>query len=142
MSDRLFRVLGVDYGSVRIGLAISDLSRFLANSLETYTRVDEKTDIEHLVNIIRDRNVGLVVFGLPLNMDGTESELCGMVRSFADKLIKAIDVPVKFIDERLTSVSAEEILLNFDVTRAKRKKVIDRLAATIILQNYLDSERS
>ena len=134
--------MALDYGEVRIGIAISDLMGIVANGVETYTRTKNvDIDIEHIAKLIAERNVKLLVVGLPLNMDGSEGERVQATKAFVDKLLEKVNIKVDYIDERLTSVSAEDILLSADVSRSKRKKVIDKLAATIILQNYLDSNK-
>ena len=134
--------MALDYGEVRIGIAISDLMGIVANGVETYTRTKNvDIDIEHIAKLIAERNVKLLVVGLPLNMDGSEGERVQATKAFVDKLLERVNIKVDYIDERLTSVSAEDILLSADVSRSKRKKVIDKLAATIILQNYLDSNK-
>ncbi len=142
MNDNLYRTMALDYGEVRIGIAISDLMGIVANGVETYTRTKNvDIDIEHIAKLIAERNVKLLVVGLPLNMDGSEGERVQATKAFVDKLLERVNIKVDYIDERLTSVSAEDILLSADVSRSKRKKVIDKLAATIILQNYLDSNK-
>ncbi len=142
MNDNLYRTMALDYGEVRIGIAISDLMGIVANGVETYTRTKNvDIDIEHIAKLIAERNVKLLVVGLPLNMDGSEGERVQATKAFVDKLLEKVNIKVDYIDERLTSVSAEDILLSADVSRSKRKKVIDKLAATIILQNYLDSNK-
>lgn len=139
MENSYYRVMALDYGDVRIGIAMSDVTRFLASGYENYTRVTLDKDIQHITDIINNNNVKVVVFGLPLNMDGTEGERVKKTREFADELIKNTDAKIEYLDERLTSVSAEKILISADVSRKKRKQVLDKLSATIILQDYLDA---
>lgn len=141
MDKALYKVMGIDYGDVRIGIAFSDLTRLIASPFETYTRKNLKSDIEYLAKLIQDKDVKLVVFGLPLNMDGSEGDRVVKTREFAKHLIEKTNVKIDFMDERLTSVSAENILLSANVRRDKRKLVIDKLAATIILQEYLDTHK-
>lgn len=141
MDKALYKVMGIDYGDVRIGIAFSDLTRLIASPFETYTRKNLSTDIDYLVKLIKDKDVKIVVFGLPLNMDGSEGERVVKTREFAKLLIEKVPVKIDFMDERLTSVSAENILLSANVRRDKRKQVIDKLAATIILQEYLDTHK-
>ena len=131
------RKMGLDYGDVRIGIAFSDPMGIIANGYETYHRVDEKRDIEHILALIKEKNVDTVVIGLPINMDGTEGERVELTRKFGD-LLQKHNIKIVYIDERLTSVSAERMLIDADVRRDKRKQVIDKIAATIILQSYLD----
>lgn len=137
------RIMALDVGDVRIGIAVSDIMAIIANPIESYTRskTDINIDIQHIQAIVKERNVELIVCGLPISMNGQENTQSAKTRQFIDMLVKTIDVPVKFYDERLTSVSAERVLIQGNVRRENRKKVIDKLAATIILQNYLDSKR-
>ena len=132
------RKLCLDYGDVRIGIAMSDMLGIIASGLETYTRQDEQSDIEHIVKLIKDNNVDTVVIGLPINMDGTSGNRVEVTKAFGTKLAENTTAKVVYLDERLSSVSAEKLLIEADVRRDKRKQVIDKLAATIILQNYLD----
>ena len=139
MENSYYRVMALDYGEVRIGIAMSDVTRFLASGYENYTRVGLQKDCEHIADIIRNNNVKLVVIGLPINMNGTKGERVDKTYQFAEDLKKFIDVKIDYLDERLTSVSAEKILISADVSRKKRKDVLDKLSATIILQDYLDA---
>ena len=139
MENSYYRVMALDYGEVRIGIAMSDVTRFLASGYENYTRVGLQKDCEHIADIIRNNNVKLVVIGLPINMNGTKGERVDKTYQFAEELRKFIDVKIDYLDERLTSVSAEKILISADVSRKKRKDVLDKLSATIILQDYLDA---
>lgn len=141
MDNKAHRIMGLDYGDVRMGVALSDVTHLIASGLETYTRKTNKLDIAHLAQIIAENDVNLVVFGLPLNMDGSEGIRVVKTKSFAEKLKAECNVMVDFFDERLSSVDAEEILLNAGLRRDKRKDVIDKVAATLILQGYLDKKR-
>ena len=138
MDNTYFRVMALDYGDVRIGIALSDVTRFLASGYENYTRVSLDQDCRHIADIINNNNVKRVVIGLPLNMDGSKGPRVDKTYEFADVLKQYTSVEIVFFDERLTSVSAEKILINADVSRKKRKNVIDKLSATIFLQDYLD----
>jgi len=138
MDKKFYKVMGLDFGDVRIGVALSDVSRFLATGYETYTRKTTEKDLQHLADIINANNVQVVVFGLPLNMDGTKGIRVEKTEAFASKLQEKCDVAIEYYDERLSSVSAEEILIQSGVRREKRKELIDKVAATIILQSYLD----
>ena len=140
MDNAYYRVMGLDYGDVRIGIALSDVTRFLASGFENYTRVSLEKDCQHIAEIISSNNVKVVVLGLPLNMDGSEGVRVEKTKEFAEELKKYTSVDIDFLDERLTSVSAEKILISADVSRKKRKQVLDKLSATIILQDYLDSK--
>lgn len=139
MENSYYRVMALDYGEVRIGIAVSDVTRFLASGLENYTRVNLEKDCSHIAELVKDNNVKTIVIGLPLNMDGTAGVRVEKTKEFAEELSRYTDVKIDFLDERLTSVSAEKILISADVSRKKRKQVLDKLSATIILQDYLDS---
>ena len=141
MDKAYYKVMGLDFGDKRIGVALSDVSRFLATGYETYTRVSIAKDIEHLQKIIEDNKVKVVVFGLPLNMDGTKGIRVEKTEQFADLLKSKCAVEIDYYDERLSSVSAEEILIEAGVRREKRKQLIDKVAATLILQDYLDKKK-
>lgn len=132
------RKMGLDYGDVRIGIAISDMMGIIANGLETYVRKTEQEDLEHIDNLIKDNLVDTVVLGLPKNMDGSEGDRVELTKQFGQKIEQKSKIKVTYLDERLSSISAEKLLIQADVRREKRKQVIDKIAATIILQNYLD----
>ena len=140
MDKKLYKVMGLDYGDVRIGVAMSDATRFLASGYETYKRVSTEKDLNHFAELIKQNNVKVVVFGLPLNMDGSRGDRVVRTEEFAEKLKNLTQVKIDYYDERLTSVDAEEILIGAGVRRDKRKEVIDKLAATLILQAYLDKK--
>ncbi len=132
------RVLAIDYGTVRIGLALSDPMKILASPLETYRKQDEASDLAYLKNVVDEHEVERVVVGLPRNMDGSEGPQAKLTRGFADKLAAALDeVPVEFWDERLSSAVAERAMLEADLSRKKRKDRRDKVAACVILQGYL-----
>ncbi|MBQ8433761.1 MAG: Holliday junction resolvase RuvX [Clostridia bacterium] len=135
------RVMALDVGNVRIGIAVSDLMGIIANPLETYTRKGNLTvDAQYIANLAKQREVSLFVSGLPLSLSGGENEQTLKTREFIEELQKHTDIPVKFLDERFTTLSAERVLIQGNVRRENRKKVIDKVAATIILQNDLDSK--
>lgn len=133
----LNRIMGLDYGDVRIGVALSDLSRTIANGLETYKCKNSEQDIVYITNLAKNNDVDLFVIGLPLNMDGSEGTRAEKTRQFGNKLAEYSGIDVEYIDERLTSVEAEEILISAGVRREKRKELIDKVAATLILESYL-----
>lgn len=137
------RKIALDVGDVRIGVAVSDLLGITANPRETYVRKkgDTNADITYFCEYAKRENADAFVLGLPKNMDGTEGDRAVVTRQFGDMLEEASGLPVLYQDERLTTVSAERMLIDADVRREKRKKVIDKVAATIILQSYLDSHR-
>lgn len=132
------RKMGLDYGKARIGVAFSDLSGTIASADHIYKTQTEEKDLLYFDKLIKDRNVSMVVFGLPLNADGTESEMSKTVRTFAEKLKEKSQVTVAFQDERYTSFEAEEYLREAKIKWEKRKELIDKVSAQIILQNYLD----
>lgn len=134
--------MALDVGDVRIGVAVSDLMGIIANPLETYTRCgDLEKDANYIADLAKAQSVELFVSGLPLGLNGMENEQTAKTRVFIDALTQQTDIPVKFMDERFTTISAERVLIEGNVRRENRKKVIDKVAATIILQNYLDSKR-
>jgi len=138
------RVLGVDLGQVRIGLALSDALRITAHPLKSIVCSGPHKDVEKLTELIGEQQVTRVVIGLPLLMSGEEGEGAIAARRFADRLRKRIsvansDVALELWDERLTTVQAERTLISAKVRRRKRREVVDGLAAVLILQNFLDS---
>ena len=135
------RIMGLDFGTKRIGVAVSDELLLTAQGLDTIRRKELKSDLALIKGVVDSNGVGEVVVGLPLNMNGTYGAKAKEMLEFMDSLTKVIAIPVKTWDERLTTVQAESVLLEADVSRAKRKKVIDKIAAQIILQSYLDSRK-
>ena len=135
------RIMGLDFGTKRIGIAISDELLLTAQGVDSLYRNELKSDLEALAKLVRENNVEEVIVGLPLNMNGTYSAKTKEVVEFVDLFSKTVTVPVKTWDERLTSMQAERVLLEADASRAKRRKVTDKLAAQIILQSYLDSRK-
>ena len=132
------RLMGLDMGSKTIGIALSDLGRTIATPNLTLRRRKFMADAQALRAIIEENDVGGLVIGLPLNMDGTEGPRCQSVRQFAANLLAEIDIAVAFWDERLSTVTAERALLEADMSRRRRRQVIDKMAAAIILQGALD----
>jgi putative Holliday junction resolvase len=132
------RILGLDVGDIRIGVALSDPLGILASPLAIVNRDDEQTAIEKIAGIVRQHEVGRVIAGLPLNMDGSMGEQAGKTMSFIAILSRYIDVPVEYRDERLTTVSARELIQG--VRRTNRNTRYDAAAAAIILQSYLDAK--
>lgn len=137
----LGRVLAVDLGDKRIGLAVSDALGLTAQGIETLQRRGDKADVEALRGTCAEREVTRIVVGLPRNMDGSEGPRAQKSRAFARKLLEAIGLPVFLWDERLSTAEAERVLIAADVSRQKRKLVIDRMAAQVILQGYLEAGR-
>ena len=134
------RLLGLDMGSKTIGMALSDLSRTVATPLDTLRRTKLGRDLEQLERIITEHEVGGVVIGLPVSMDGSEGPRCQSVRQFATDLLKTVDLPVTFWDERLSTAAVERVLIGeADLSRKRRAEVIDKAAAAYILQGALDA---
>ncbi len=135
------RALGIDYGRRRLGLAISDEGGILASPLPVYERRGEKEDLTFLSNLISERKAGRIVLGLPLNMDGSSGEMADEVIAFAAALREESGLPVFTFDERLTSIEAERVLVQANLSRKRRKGLRDSLSAVLILQGYLESQR-
>jgi putative Holliday junction resolvase len=135
------RLLGVDYGSVRVGLAVCDPDRILASPHDTYTRQQPVADAEYFQQLVKaEQIVGLVV-GLPISLNDTEGPKAKETREFATWLGGVTGLPVDFVDERFTSSVAEDSLIAAGVRRDKRRGKRDRIAAVLILQSFLDSGR-
>ena len=132
--------MGIDYGDKRIGVALSDLLCIISSPYEVFINKGEEESLKHLDKIIKDNDVDEIAMGLPLNMDGSEGERARLHREFGQKLSDFSDVTVHFVDERLTSAEAEEILISSGVRREKRKELIDKLSAQIILQTFIDNK--
>ncbi len=131
------RTLALDLGRKKIGLAVSDALGITAQPLEVLLRKSNRDVLRHIKDIVRDMKVSEVVVGLPLNMDGTAGEKAREAYGFVEELKGELDVPVRLWDERLTTLEANRILIEADVSRSKRRKVDDKLAAQLILQSYL-----
>ena len=132
------RIMALDVGSKRIGVALSDPLKITAQGLQTFQRTTLEEDIKGLWQLIDEHEVSQLVVGLPKNMDGSIGFKAEEVQQFIADLTAERKIEVIWIDERLTTVSAERVLLEADVSREKRKKVIDKMAAVVILQSYLD----
>lgn len=135
------RILALDVGSKTIGLAVSDPIGWTAQSLTTLDRKGEERDIAAILSWVEKLEAKEILIGLPLNMNGSEGPQAERVRAFGEKLGRALSIPLHFWDERLSTVAAEKTLLEADLSREKRKKVINQMAAAFILQGYLDSLR-
>ena len=134
------RKMGLDLGDVNIGIAFSDPLNIFASGYENYRRRELDIDLDYIVELIKQKDVDTIVVGLPLNMDGTKGERVKKTYAFCAELAKKTSVPIEYIDERLTTVSAQKFLISAGVRREKRKKVVDKIAACIILQSYLDKK--
>ena len=139
MAQPFARILGLDFGKRRIGLALSDPFGVTAQALPTYTRTRVREDIAYLAQLARDREVGLFVFGDPKYMSGDLSRQSEAVREFAARLEQYSKLPIAFWDERLTSSQAHRVLDEYGWSREERKGKVDQLAATMILEGYLHS---
>ena len=133
------RILGLDVGSKTIGMAVSDELELIANTLATLQRKGMAQDLRNLAAVIAEQEVGEIVVGLPKNMNGSLGPSAQMVLELVEELKRTVAQPVVTWDERLSTVAAEKVLLEADMSRKKRKKVIDQVAAVLILQGYLDS---
>lgn len=138
------RILGLDFGTKTTGVAISDPMGWTAQGLEIIRRQEDehlKATMKRIEEICTDYKVEKIVLGLPKNMNNTLGERGEKTLLFKEKLENKLKIPVETWDERLSTVAAEQVLLEADMSRKKRKNVIDKLAATIILQNYLDAKQ-
>ncbi len=133
------RILALDPGTKRIGVALSDEMGWIAQPLETFERRSEASDVAHIRHLVEQHHVRQVVMGLPLRLDGRIGPEAEGVKRFMEKLEEALPVPVVPWDERLTTRSAEDLLIEANVSRRKRKGTVDRVAAAILLQSYLES---
>ncbi|MCD5401635.1 Holliday junction resolvase RuvX [candidate division NPL-UPA2 bacterium] len=133
------RVLGLDVGDKTIGVALSDELGWTAQGLEVIQRKGLSQDIKRIKEVLSEYQVGEIVVGLPKNMKGKEGKQAKRVQEFLEKLKAGVKLPIRTWDERLTTVAAERTLLEGDLSRAKRKRIIDKIAAQVILQGYLDS---
>jgi len=134
------RILALDLGKKRIGMAVSDELGITAQGLPTLERRNNRADFAALAVVIREKNIGQIVLGLPLRMSGEEGTQAEWVRTFADELQRQVGLPVNLRDERWTSKQAERVLVGSGVRHEDRKPAIDRLSAVILLQDYLDSQ--
>ena len=132
------RLLGVDYGTVRIGLAVSDADRKIASPLTTYTRRTKELDARYFQEVAAEQAIGEIILGLPVHLAGHEGQKAYEVRSFGKWLYEATGLPIVYWDERFTTVEAENSLLAAGLTSKRRKARRDRVAAQILLQSYLD----
>ena len=131
-------ILSLDYGDSKVGIAISDANCSISLPSEVYARNKTNEDLLYIKRLIEKNNAQAVLIGMPYNMDGSEGEKCETVKNFANKLLEFIDINIIFWDERLSTKAQERILIDKDLSRKKRKKVIDKLAASYFLQGFLD----
>ena len=133
------RIMGLDVGNKTIGVALSDPLGWTAQGLEVIRRENVEKDIGRLSEIAQEYGVEKILVGIPKNMNATIGPQGEKVLAFIEQLKARIDLPIKTWDERLSTVAAERMLIQADVSRSKRKKVIDKMAAAVILQGYLDA---
>jgi len=132
-------ILGVDFGSKTIGVSVSDVTRSIASPLVLINRKSKAHDLAAFQEAIKSREAVGVIYGMPLEMDGNEGERAMVTRMFAERMADTIDLPMTYWDERLSTTAVERILIGeADLSRAKRKKVVDKSAAAFILQGALD----
>ncbi len=140
--SQMKRILGLDFGSVTTGVAVSDALGITAQGLETIWRKEEnklRKTCARVEELCAEYEVGTIVIGLPKNMNNTEGERAAKSREFGEMLARRTGLPVVFWDERLTTLASEKVLMEAKVRRENRKEVIDQIAASLILQGYLDS---
>jgi len=132
------RILALDFGEKRIGVAVSDALNIIAQAVGTIERRGIKNDLKKIHELMREYDANRLIVGLPLNMNGTKGKSADFAIDFVNKIKKEIRIEVEMIDERLTTAQGERILLEADVSRKNRRKNLDKIAAQLILQNYLD----
>jgi putative Holliday junction resolvase len=135
------RLLGIDLGTKTLGLALSDVERRIASPLETLERSKFTADAKKIQALVARFGIGAIVFGLPLNMDGSEGPRAQATRAFARNLAAHIGLPTLFWDERLSTAAVYRMLINFDTTRRRRAALVDKMAAAYILQGFLEALR-
>src|SRR5690242_18031321 len=136
------RILALDYGTKRVGVALSDELGWTAQPLETFERRTIDRDLAHIAALVHEHAVAEVVLGFPLQLDGREGPAVEAMRNFAAHLERGLPVPLVLWDERMTTKAAEDLLIAADVSRKKRKGAVDRVAAAILLQSYLASREA
>jgi len=141
MSSEPGRVMALDVGERRIGVALSDPTRMLASPLTMIRAVPRSTALKRILTLIRDYQVTTLVVGLPLTMNGDIGPQATLVQQFVDELRPLIAIPIAFVDERLTTVAAERMMIDLKIKPEQRRARIDEMAASIILQDFLDSQR-
>ena len=136
---RYSALIGLDLGEKTIGVAVSDVTRMVASPLELIRKTKFTAEANRLFALIDEREVGAIVIGLPVNMDGTEGTRCQSNRAFARNLLRLRDIPIAFWDERMSTMAVNRVLIEeADVTRARRAELVDKMAAAWILQGALD----
>jgi len=134
------RIMGLDVGEKTIGIAVSDALGLTAQGLEVIRRTGSiEQDLQRLKEVVQEKEINKIVIGMPRNMNGSYGPQSEKVQKFAEIIKAELNLPLETWDERLTTVEAERLLVSADMSRAKRRKVIDKMAASLILQGYLDS---
>jgi putative holliday junction resolvase len=133
------RIAGIDFGTVRVGIATADLGQAIASPYETYQRRGEESDRARFQRLVKDEQIVRFVVGLPIHLDGRESQKSSEARQFGQWLTETTGVPVEFFDERFTTTEAEQVLSAAHLSKKKRKARLDKLAAQIMLTAYLES---
>ncbi|MGA2903775.1 MAG: Holliday junction resolvase RuvX [Candidatus Korobacteraceae bacterium] len=136
------RILALDFGARNIGLAVSDALGLTAQGLPTYRRSNKRNDLDHLRRVIRQYGIREIVMGLPLRMSGDEGIQAEKVQEFAEELRRKFKLPVHLFDERLTSVEANRVLSQTEMSIRRRAEVVDQLAAVLILQSFLEFRKA
>jgi putative Holliday junction resolvase len=136
------RTMGLDLGDKTIGVAVSDPMGWTAQGIEVIRRSSKTNDLERLRELVREYDVTTIVVGLPKNMNGTIGPRGEMCQTYAQWLHEQMQLPVEMWDERLTTVAADRALIEADVSRKKRKQVVDKIAASFILQGYMDAQKN
>ena len=134
------KILALDIGTVRIGIATSDIMEIIASAYEVYRRKNLDSDVKYIAELVSKLDAGEIVIGLPLKLDGSEGQSVELAREFGDRLSELTSAKIVYQDERLSTVSAQKILIESGMRREKRKDKVDSVAATIILQTYLDKK--
>ncbi|MFH1782362.1 MAG: Holliday junction resolvase RuvX [Candidatus Omnitrophota bacterium] len=134
------RIIGLDVGEKRVGVAVSDALNITAQGIDTIERKNDSVLLEKIRSLVKEYEVSKIIVGMPLNMNGSKGKSALAIRDFSDKLKHELKIDIELIDERLTSAQGERLLIQADVSRKKRKLAIDKIAAQLILQTYLDSD--
>ena len=142
VAGEMMRSFGLDVGTKTVGVAVSDGLGLTAQPVTTLRRSNLRADLTELRRLAEHHSVEHVVVGLPLNMDGTEGPSAAEARRFGDAVVRQLGLPVDYWDERLTTTAANRVLLEADLSRAKRRAVVDRVAAALILQGWLDAHQA
>jgi len=136
------RSFGLDVGSRTVGVAVSDALGVTAQPVTTLRRTNLRADLAQLRRLAEEHDVGHAVVGLPLNMDGSEGPSAAEARRLGDAISRTLGIPVEYWDERLTTVAATRMLVEADVSRARRRAVVDKIAAVLILQGWIDARHA